>query len=175
MANPYELDIELQEYHPLQTPPAVGEERYELLPGEVNDIVGQHNKLQGVTNPLWEQDYVGLRCWFPDGGGVPVNYYADPEATPEQLGASSPVSNPYWIQFGGSRAYERSFGNGALKTFTLAHPKAHVSNVVVIDMASNKPIAIPTDWLTTPGQVIVGPFATTPSTNRYKLIVEGSS
>ena len=175
MAKPYKLDIAPQEYHPLQTPPPVGEERFELLPSEVNDIVAKHNALQQASNPLWVQDYSGLRCWFPDVDGVPINYYAHPGATESQLGATDPISNPHWIQFGGSRPYERWFGDAINKTFTLAHSKTHVRDVVIIDTASNQPVAVGVDWLSNPGHVIIGPFASVPTANRYKLIVEGNS
>lgn len=93
MPNPYELDIELQEYHPLESPPPAGEERYELLPGEVNLMVARHNTLAANVCAQWASGFDGPRCWRYDENGYPIEYHAMIGVDASVLAATVPGTN----------------------------------------------------------------------------------
>ena len=69
--------------------------------------------------------------------------------------------------------YERDFGDGFATSFNMIHTAGDVVDATVVNNLTNRPIGISIDWLTTPGQIIVGPFATAPAVDQMHLIVEG--
>jgi len=74
-----------------------------------------------------------------------------------------------------STVYERDFGDGFATSFNMIHTAGQVASVKVINKLNNQPIGINVDWLSQPGQVIVGPFATAPAVDQMHLIVEGKT
>jgi len=80
-----------------------------------------------------------------------------------------------WLSSKSALVYERDFGDGFQTTYTMAHTAGDVVDATVVNNLTNRPIGIAIDWLTTPGQIIVGPFATAPAVDQMHLIVEGKN